>query len=244
MKEEQMRTFNRIALLTLSIFVIATAAPVTVFAQDPGWQFTAELYLWGASVGGKTTSGSKVDVDFSDLVKDIKMGFMGLVGVQKGKWSLWTDAIYLDVKDDTTVASGQQLSAELTGWVVTPAVGYNLVDTERVRLDILGGARYLYLGLDLRLGPNRVEDSGSVWDGIVGVRGSLNLTEKWYLPYHLDVGTGDSDLTWQAFGGVGYRFNKFDVVLAYRYLSWNFDGSHELDDLNFHGPFAGIKFVF
>jgi len=29
-------------------------------------------------------------------------------------------------------------------------------------------------------------------------------SRKWFVPYYLDVGTGESDLTWQAMGGIGY----------------------------------------
>jgi hypothetical protein len=148
------------------------------------------------------------------------------------------------VEDDTTVASGEKLNVELTGWIVTPVVGYNLVASERFKLNVVGGARYLYLDTDIELGSLRDDDSGSVWDGIVGVRGNVDLTDKWYLPYHLDIGTGDSDFTWQGLGGIGYRFKWFDVIGAYRYLSWDFDSGAQLDDLDLHGPFVGFKFVF
>ena len=86
--------------------------------------------------------------------------------------------------------------------------------------------------------------SSSKWDGIVGVRGKVNLTGNWYLPYYLDMGTGGSRFTWQGFGGVGYRFKWFDVVAAYRYLSWSFDDNEAIDNLNFKVPFVGIKFTF
>jgi len=236
--------FNKIILLVVSFFVLFAVAPGSVIAQEADWEFGVEIYLWGASVGGETGSGSDLNVDFEDLVEDLNLGFMGVFGAQKGKWSFLADVIYLDVEGDTTVGPGVKLDLELTGWVVTPAVGYNLVETERGRLDILGGARYLYLDTDLRLGSDSFPDSGSFWDGIVGVRGAVNLTEKWYLPYYLDIGTGESDLTWQALGGVGYKFNKFDVVVAYRYLYWDFKDGDQLDDLNFHGPYVGFKFVF
>ena len=136
------------------------------------------------------------------------------------------------------------MSADLTGWIVTPALGYTLVDSQNTRLDVVAGARYLYLDAELGVGASTVEDSVSYWDGIIGVRGAINLTDKWYLPYHLDIGTGDSDFTWQALGGVGYKFSKVDVIVAYRYLSWDFDDTGLIDDLNVHGPFVGFKFVF
>jgi hypothetical protein len=211
--------------------------------QQDSWEFGLEIYLWGASIGGKTGTGSSIDVNFDALLEDLEMGFMGAFGARKGKWSFIADVVYLDVEDDTMVGP-IKLSAVLTGWVVTPIVGYNLVETEKVRLDIVGGARYLYLDTKLGLGPERVDESATIWDGIVGVRGDVNLNDKWYVPYYFDIGTGDSDLTWEAFAGVGYKFNKFDVVLAYRYLEWDFDDADVITELDFNGPLLGAKWVF
>jgi hypothetical protein len=72
----------------------------------------------------------------------------------------------------------------------------------------------------------------------------VNLTEKWYLPFYADIGTGQSKLTWQALGGIGYRFKWFDFTVAYRYLSWDFGGGAPLDDLQIYGPYAGFIFHF
>ena len=70
----------------------------------------------------------------------------------------------------------------------------------------------------------------------------ISLADTLFL--NAPIGTGDSDLTWQAFAGVGYKFNKFDVVLTYRYLEWNFDDDAVIADQDFSGHFAGVKFVF
>ncbi|MEZ5592554.1 MAG: hypothetical protein R3F53_18370 [Gammaproteobacteria bacterium] len=60
----------------------------------------------------------------------------------------------------------------------------------------------------------------------------------------MDVGTGQSDLTWQAFAGVGYRFGKLDALMGYRYIDWDFDDNDVFDDLNLSGVFIGAKFWF
>jgi opacity protein-like surface antigen len=141
---------------------------------------------------------------------------------------------------------------ELKAWIVEPAIAYTVLENQRGRLDLLGGARYLWLKSELEFdisGPLRNEkrkasDSDGVWDGIVGLRGQLNLSPNWYVPYYADIGAGGTDLTWQLFGGIGYRFSKVDVVLAYRYLDWDFDDDSAFDDMNIHGPFAGVKFRF
>jgi len=208
------------------------------------WQFGGELYFWGASIDGETATGSGIEADFDDILDSLEMAFMGVAGIRKGRWSLLTDVIYLNVEDSGDIAPGVDASVELTNWVVTPFVAYNVLDTQKGSLSILGGARYLYLKTELSIGPFSGDDSGSTWDGIVGTRGDLNLSQNWYLFGYLDIGAGDSDLTWQGIGGLGYRFKWFDLVAAYRYLSWDFDDDALIGDLEIHGPALGIKMPF
>ena len=90
-------------LLTLILFVaigLNGTASAEETAQTDKWEFEAAIYLWGASIGGKTGSGSDIDISFDDLLSNLEMTFMGAVGARKGKWSLMLDAIYLDVKGE------------------------------------------------------------------------------------------------------------------------------------------------
>jgi hypothetical protein len=215
-------------------------------AKTDEWQFAIELYLWGTSIGGKSASGSDVDIEFDDILDSLEFAFMGAAGARKGKWSFAADVMYMDAASSAAIAPGVTASVDLTNWIITPVVGYNLVDTGRSRLDILGGARYLYMKAELRVDAlgARAEDSGSNWDAIIGTRGAVDLTEKWHLFGYLDIGTGDSDLTWQALAGIGYKFKWFHVNAAYRYLEWDFDDNAAVDELDISGPALGIKFVF
>jgi hypothetical protein len=235
--------------ITVSLLLFVCSAVNVSAAEsttDEEWKFGAELYFWGASIGGKSASDSDIDVDVGDILDSVELAFMGTAVMSKGKWSLAADVIYLNAEDGDTIAPGLNANVELTNWVITPLVGYNIVDTGRSRLDILGGARYLYIKADLKLDALglRADDSGSNWDAVIGARGAVDLTEKWYLFGYLDIGTGDSDVTWQGLGGVGYRFKWFDLVAAYRYLRWNFSDNKALDNLYLYGPAAGIRFRF
>ena len=239
---------KKIVVAFALLFVIATTPGILAAqeaAQDEAWKFGIELYGWAAWIGGKSASGSDIDIDFDDIIDSLDMTFMSAFGARKGKWSVMTDVIYMDLKNDKDVAPGENASVELKAWVVTPAIGYNVLETEKASLHILGGARYLYLKAELGLtGFPDVSDCGSVWDGIIGLKGQVNLAEKWYIPFYGDIGTGDSDLTWQVMAGIAYKFKKFDVFLAYRYLDWDFDDNAVIDDMNINGPLVGIKFVF
>ena len=128
-------------------------------------------------------------------------------------------------------------------------VTYTVMESEQLNLALLGGLRYLYLKSPIEVNYTSLGvDSDDIWDGIVGARGQYNLNDKWYLPFHLDIGAGDSDMTWQAFAGVGYKYENFDLIAGYRYLDYDFDANDPaagaLTDLTMSGPMIGAKFYF
>ena len=125
-------------------------------------------------------------------------------------------------------------------------------------VDLLGGFRYAGLksSLDIdfsRLSPMHVRpdlpigilpkagstsDSVSLYDGIIGVRGTAALSDdgKWYLPYYADIGAGNSNWTWQAYTGVGYRFDWGSVVLGIRNLSYDMGAGKLAQNVSLTGP--------
>ena len=79
----------------------------------------------------------------------------------------------------------------------------------------------------------------------MGVHGQFDLNDKWYVPLYADVGGGDSARTWQGMAGIGYHFNKVNLLLAYRYLNYEFDRRDPLlSDMTIKGPKLGITFRF
>jgi hypothetical protein len=48
---------------------------------------------------------------------------------------------------------------------------------------------------------------------------AFKLSSAWFVPYYLDVGAGDSYLTWQALAGIGYKFKWGETAAFWRYLS-------------------------
>ena len=139
--------------------------------------------------------------------------------------------------------------------------GYTLNNTERSSLDIIAGVRYL--GLDVRTSwdlelditapgggvvlpaQGSREQDVEMWDGIIGVRGHALLGNgRWSLPYYLDIGTGSSDLTWQALAGVSYRYDWGDLMLMYRHLDYDEGSDQFLRNLSLSGPAFGARFRF
>jgi len=68
------------------------------------------------------------------------------------------------------------------------------------------------------------------------------------MPFYFDIGTGDTDVTWQAYAGIGYKYENFDLLAGYRQSDWTFEdgnpGAQVFNDLSFSGPVIGANFRF
>ena len=229
-------------------------------ANPGGWEFGGEIYIWGAEINSTTPGGTSISLPFDTILDNLDMTFMGVFAARKDKWTFATDLVYMDLSHSKDFSLPEhdvtgRAKAELTSWIITPTVGYNVMDEGKVRVDVLGGLRYVDIEAKLNLnldgpGPKGFvtsgKDSFSDLDGIVGAKGRFNLSDRWYLIGYGDLGTGDSDFTWQALGMVGYHFGNFELNAGYRYLNFQFDkGSNDLmDELTVKGPIAGGMFRF
>jgi hypothetical protein len=134
---------------------------------------------------------------------------------------------------------------------------YNLTSTPENTTDLLFGARMLDMeqtlnwSLDSSIPGLQTPDGeasvdGTNWDAIVGLKGRyfLGAERKWFLPYYADVGTGQSDLTWQVNAGVGYTFHWGSVFATWRYLDYEFQSGDALQSMDMNGPLIGAAFQF
>lgn len=220
------------------------------------WTFGAEVYLWGASLSGSTITGDAVETDFGTILSDLNLGFMGVVEAQRDRFALYADLIYLNLDDK------QQTTANIVGFPITVATkvdlqgvistfggGYRFIDEEQAKVEGLVGGRVLWLDGDLRFDVGnrrlRASDSSTNVDAIIGLRGQFELADDWYALAYGDVGTGQSDLTWQAWGSLNYRWDTVTLSAGYRYQAWEFKSDADLfGDLALHGPVLGVKFQF
>ncbi len=217
------------------------------------------------------SSGSSVEVDADTIIDNLKMTFMGSLDVHNGRWGVFNDVLYLDlgnsktgVRDVTLGGSSipasvsANLDYDLKGLIWTVAGEYRLATgNPAYTIDLLAGARYFDLKqtINYSIGgtvgqfplagtSGTSEVSGDVWDGIIGVKGryALGQNRQWYVPYYLDVGTGQSDLTWQAAIGLGYVFSWGELSAMWRYLDYNFESGKAIESMTFNGPMFGATF--
>ena len=87
---------------------------------------------------------------------------------------------------------------------------------------------------------------GTNWDAIVGLKGRyyFGAERKWFLPYYVDVGSGQSKLTWQINAGVGYTYDWGSVFATWRYLDYDFKSGDALQSMSMSGALVGMAFQF
>ncbi len=262
------------AVLTVTLANPLMSAQATESMSD-AWQFAVTPYLWGPTINGDLkyqmpagTGGSpEVKVGPNDYLSALNFAMMISGEARKGPWGVLTDIIYLDASSDRSEV--KSISGPLgkshpfdtgtktgfTGMIWQLGGFYNVVNTPAATMDIVAGFRYFRVksSLDWQLsGPQgHFPQSGSysekhdLLDGIVGMRGRLNLGEgKWFVPYYLDVGTGSSALTWQGVTGLGYAMGWGDMQLTYRHLYYDQNNDKLLQDFSFSGPALSATFRF
>jgi len=255
-----MRIYSKTAVKALVLAIALASGGVNgAFAQgaaQSGWDFDLAVYGWLPTIEGKIAYeipgiGDSIEVDPRTLLDNLQFTAMVAFAANHDSWSILGDVIYLKEAANRNrpldIGGGVNLSADLNldAWIASLGGAYEVTQSGRSTLGVLVGVRYFSTDSRLSLsgdGPlpadPSLEASAALWNGIVGVRGRLGLAERWFVPYHLDIGTGDSDVTWQAIAGVGYDFTWGSLLLTYRYL--DFDQGDNGDVLGF--SMAGGEF--
>ena len=262
----------------LAVAAAAVLLPLSAQAQDSsdGWEWRATIYGWLTDISGSTQfptgGGPEIEVGIDDILDSLDFTMMGSLQVNRGKWGLMNDVIYLDVGGSSKgsrefvlgpnegVSGSVELDArlDLKSWLWTVAGTYALAQSSEHRVDLLFGGRMVDMSQELawsvggNVGDNPLpgrDGKGKIsvtnWDAVIGIKGYRFFGDSgnWVLPWYFDVGTGDSDLSWQAMAGLGYHFNWGEVLLTYRYFDYDMGDSSPIADMNFAGPMIGASFA-
>jgi hypothetical protein len=219
---------------------------------------------------GQSGSGSEVTIDPSKILDSLNSAFMGSFEARRGVWGFYTDIVYVDFSNSRSgsrdltiggqplpVGASANLSFGITGSAWTLAGTWRAIPDRVAPFDVLVGARMLDMKETFswqtsgNIGPipgpgqsGSREAHDRNWDFIAGVKGRVAFgpDRKWFAPYYADMGTGDSDFTWQAYGGIGYAFSWGEIVGAYRHLDYHMKSGQAIHRLTFDGPAIAAVF--
>jgi hypothetical protein len=258
------------AAIFLGAAMLATPAVAQTPADEWKFTALIYGYFPKISGSSSFPTGTVVNigVDPSNYLHNLNGAFMGAIQAEKRSWILFTDVIYADVKGSKSqtqdfslgvpVPIGLTLDANLkvTSTLWTLAGGYRFAATPQWTSDLFGGARYLdmkqTLGYNLSanvgpfVGPLRQGSSSvnvSNWDAIIGTKGRIGLgdSREWFVPYYADVGTGQSNYTYQGYAGLGYTFSWGELIGVWRYIYYKFNDNAGTT-LKLNGPALGVAF--
>jgi len=216
------------------------------------------------------SSNIDVRVAPNDYLSHLNAVFKGNVEVRKGRWGVMTDWVYMDLSKNINQSRDLMLDAlplpisasanvdyALQSTIWTLAGLYNLTQEREWTLDALLGVRYFNMQQtvawnirgDLAGNTTLLERSGVAegefdnTDVIAGLKGryAFGAQRRWFVPFYLDVGRGDSDLTTQLAAGVGYAFDWGDVSAHWRYLHYDMPADRIVRDMDFSGPALEIS---
>ena len=248
--------------MTFKSLLIASilALPVQAMAQDD-WNYRLTGYGWatGLSSSVETPVGDlETEVDFDEILDSLDIGVFGAFEARKGRWAIIVDGMYADLTTDVEDFpvgnfSGGEIETQvgLLGGYVT----YAVVDTGTTRVDVGPGLRYTSVDVDAGADgvdptPDRAVSVDDSWaDFIIAARVTQAFNQNWYGVAYADVGgfgiDESSEITWQAFGGIGYDFgNSWSALGGYRHLFIDRDFGPTNVDTEVFGPFVGVQKTF
>ncbi|MEE4186419.1 MAG: hypothetical protein V2J12_11680 [Gammaproteobacteria bacterium] len=262
--------FKNVAAITTLACALAPTASLAGDEWDVGLSIYGYFPDISGRTQFPVGAGTDFDIGIDSILDNLELTFQGNFDIRKDRLGVFTDVIYLDVGNNKSQAfdgtvGGTPLPAEaeanadvnVKALIWTTSAYYRLFEQQRGSLDLMVGVRYsdikqqlawnlegslVGIALPGRTGSRSV--STSYLDGIVGVRGRAALGDgnHWFIPYYADIGTGDSDLTWQAAAGVGYAFGWGEMSAGWRYVAYDMASGKPVRDLTLSGPQIGAAF--
>lgn len=215
------------------------------------------------------TVQSSAQIGPSDYLSKLNSGAMAAFDVRKGPVDVFGDFIYTNVTSDasafTTISTrggrvqvpvNVGISARLAARIWEAAAGYTVARGHDADLSIFMGVRQfpvnLTLGYNATIGKRGlIAPSGTIAvatlanDIITGLRGKAFFGDgHFFVPYYIDIGTGNSNQTWEGYTGAGYAFNH-GQTLSFDWRSLNyfsFPPISHVQKLTMSGPLLGYTF--
>ncbi len=241
---------NRLILKSVLLSSLLLAGIGNAQAESE-WKHTlVPLYLWGAGIEGTSQIGpvaAPISIEFKDALENLDTALTVHYEANKGKLGFMVDYFHLSLAPESSLPNGAPVSVNLTNNIWELGMIYRPDNAKG--LEVLYGLRGMEVNLDASIGPSPEKTlADRDWiDVFVGLRKNFALSDKVSFMARGDIGTGDSDLVWNASLLFDYRFNKTVSMLGgYRWLDYDYEtGSgreHFSYDVTYQGPAIALRF--
>ncbi len=223
---------------------------------DDGWHLAVSPYLWFPGVHGTVVGPNGNGLGFSaspgDLLSHFRFGIMGAVEARHKRIVTSLDMMWIRLGADNAIPfpplNAASANIHATEFLLTPKIGFRLINEKMIKVDALAGIRYWHLGETLNFNPSLLglnfNGSTNFVDPVVGGRIQVFLTPKIGVTILGDVGGWDtgSQLEYQVGGLIGYRIKPaLSLEVGYRYLYVDYrNGRGAVFDVTTEGVLFGV----
>ena len=225
------------------------------------WSFDVAPYLWIAgydgsfSVPGVPAGLSRTQTRSVDsLTTHISAAAMLAGQVRYRDVGLYLEGAWLQLETEGGTSSGLYSGTDIKTDIAFGTIAglYRLPRTEKLEVDVIAGARIWYGANEIHFkagtAPAFTADGSRTWcDPILGAHLRYDFNRRWYGLVLGDAGGFGvgSDLEWNVYGGVGYRFSDWcSATFGYRYMHVDYSNDDFLMNLNVQGFLLAVGFHF
>jgi hypothetical protein len=222
--------------------------------------------LAGAVGGAINQAQINVSTGPSNYLSFINSGGLVAANVRKGLFNVGADLIFLNLSHSgssgvTITGPGGKVEVPVSaavGWHINSTIwelvpGFTVAHGDAGSLDVFAGVRSLSMTSaanwtftgPIMLVPLTGQGSLSfnLTDFIGGIRGSIRLGGRWFIPYYGDAGSGGGNSTSQYYAGIGYAQHWGNLLLFYRDLNYSETGdTARIRNLELAGLALGATF--
>jgi hypothetical protein len=202
-------------------------------------------------VRGYNTS---VSASAGDLLSHFNIGLMAATEFRKNRFVVPVDMMWIRLSDDHGLPVNEvgvnSIDFRAGQFLLTPEVGYRIVDKSNLTVDALVGLRYWHLGEKLTFSPtvfNGVSTSENWVDAVGGSKIHILLSPKASIVIAGDAGGGGASPDYQVVGLVGFKVKQNTTLQAgWRYLDVHYRNNSNLFlyDIAASGAVIGATFNF
>jgi len=225
--------------------------------NDDRWHFGFAPYFYLTGISGTVGARGRqlnLDASFGNVWENLDVGLMGTFEARKNRFVFLNDLIWVKLSQQRNTP-GPLFSTAKVGinlFILDPEAGYRVLRSDRGSLDILGGLRIWSVETNVNVTTGLLAgfdvSERKTWAApVIGLRGLIRLSSKFYFTSKFDIGGGiGADFTTQVFAGVGYRITPhIALVGGYRYLLVDYDNDTGfIFNTRMNGFVFGVKFDF
>ena len=217
--------------------------------ESEQWEFEFTPYIWAAGLDGDVSAGgvsSPINNDFNFLVlENLDLAGSATFEARKQNWALLLDGLYTRYSDDFSNPTFNTKLVDKSGFFEA-AISYRF---EKLKfLEVIAGARYVFVNLDISLTPGPDVESSKNWvDPVLGLRFTWEMAENWTMRLRGDLGGfgAGSDFVSSAALTIMYHLSDtFSLNVGYRFMKGEFEDRDFIHDVSLSGFGLGLGIRF